>query len=286
MILVTGAGAGGKTGRAVIKALAARSQKVHAFVHREAHVAPAQALGAAAVSVGSLDDVDAIAGAAQGAQAVYHICPNVSPSEVRFARAVIAGVARAGLRRFVFHSVLHPQIEAMPHHWEKMRVEEMLFASGLEVTVLQPTAYMQNLLAAWPAIVREGVYRVPYPAATRISLVDLDDVAEAAALVLADDAHVGATYELVGTPPYSQTEAADVIAAALGRPVRVEVETVDAWAARARTAGISDYQSDTLAAMFRYYAQHGLIGNSNTLRWLLQRQPTSLAAFAARAAQL
>jgi hypothetical protein len=23
----------------------------------------------------------------------------------------------------VYHSVLHPQIEAMPHHWNKLRVE-------------------------------------------------------------------------------------------------------------------------------------------------------------------
>jgi uncharacterized protein YbjT (DUF2867 family) len=282
MILVTGAG--GKTGMAVVKALAARSVDTRAFVHREAHAAPLRALGATSVSVGSLDDIDAITTTARGALAVYHICPNVSPSEVAFARAVIEATSRAGLRRFVFHSVLHPQIEAMPHHWEKMRVEEMLFASGLDVTVLQPTAYMQNLLAAWPTIASEGVYRVPYPAATRISLVDLDDVAEAAALALTDDAHVGAIYELVGTPPYSQTEVADVLAAALGRPVRAEAESIEAWAARGAVADMGDYQRDTLAAMFRYYALRGLIGNSNTLRWLLGREPTNLAAFAARTA--
>ncbi len=31
--------------------------------------------------------------------------------------------------------------------YEKVRVEEQLFASGLPVTILQPTAYMQNLAA-------------------------------------------------------------------------------------------------------------------------------------------
>ncbi|MEJ2435647.1 MAG: NmrA family NAD(P)-binding protein, partial [Pseudolabrys sp.] len=251
--------------------------------HREALVAPMRALGPR-VSVGSLDNIKAIAEAAQGAKALYHICPNVSPSEVTFARAVIAGIERAGLRRFVFHSVLHPQIEAMPHHWEKMRVEEILFASGLDVTVLQPTAYMQNMLATWPTIMREGVYRVPYPAETRISLVDLEDVAEAAVRVLTEASHIGATYELVGTPPYSQTEAVEILAAALGLPVRAETETIEAWAARARAAGMGDYQRETLAAMFRYYARHGLVGNINTLRWLLGREPTSLNVFAKRAA--
>ncbi len=73
------------------------------------------------------------------------------------------------MRRFVYHSVLHPQIEAMPHHWAKMRVEEMLFAAGFDLTILQPTAYMQNILGAWRGIVEDGVFRVPYPVETRLS---------------------------------------------------------------------------------------------------------------------
>jgi hypothetical protein len=34
--------------------------------------------------------------------------------------------------------------------------------------------------------------------------------------------------------------------------------------------------------MFRYYAQHGLVGNPNTLRWLLGRAPHGLAEFLGR----
>ena len=179
--------------------------------------------------------------------------------------------------------MLHPQIEAMPHHWQKMRVEEMLFAAGFELTILQPAAYMQNILGAWRGIVEDGVFRVPYPVATRLSLVDLDDVAEAAALVLTTNGHVGATYELVGTPPLSQTEIAATLGAALGRTVRAEAETVEAWEARARAAGIGEHERATLAAMFRYYASHGLAGNPNTLRWLLGRMPNELPHFLRRA---
>jgi hypothetical protein len=36
--------------------------------------------------------------------------------------------------------------------------------------------------------------------------------------------------------------------------------------------------------MFRYYAEYGLVGNSNTLRWLLGRPPTDLPAFLKSAA--
>ena len=92
----------------------------------------------------------------------------------------------------------------MPHHWAKLRVEEMLLASGLDVTILQPTAYMQNILAGWPGIVADGVFWVPYPVETRLSLVDLQDVGAAAARVSTEPGHEGATYELVGTAPLSQ----------------------------------------------------------------------------------
>jgi NAD(P)H dehydrogenase (quinone) len=276
MILVTGAS--GKTGRAVIAGLLARGADVRALVRRADQQASFSALGVDA-AIGSFDQPDTLVPACDGVEAIYHICPNVSVSELDYARFMVAAAKAGGVGRFVYHSVLHPQIEAMPHHWAKMRTEEMLFTSGLDLTVLQPTAYMQNLLGAGRGIAEHGVLRVPYPAETRISLVDLNDVAAAAALVLTSDGHVGATYELVGTPPLSQNEVAAAIGAALQKSIRVEVETIDAWQARVRDAGMGEHEQATLAAMFRYYAEYGLIGNDNTLRWLLGRVPTDLANF-------
>jgi uncharacterized protein YbjT (DUF2867 family) len=187
----------------------------------------------------------------------------------------------AGVEHFVFHSVLHPQAEAMPHHAHKLRVEEMVVESGLPFTILQPTAYMQNILAGWDGLLAQGVMRNPYPIETKLSLVDLEDVAEVAAKVLTESGsvHRGATYELVGTAPLAQTEVAQILSEALGQPVRAGSESVEAWETRARTAGLGDYQCETLIKMFRYYERHGLVGNPNTLRWLLGREPTSLAEF-------
>ena len=278
MILVTGAA--GKTGKAMVKALVAKGAQVRAFIRNPEHAGSLLALGAAEVSFGSFEDRRALAqAAAAGVQAIYHICPNVSRDEVAYARAVAAAARTHGITRFVYHSVLHPQIEAMPHHWQKMRVEEMLFVSGFDLTVLQPTAYMQNILSAWDGIVRAGVFKFPYPAQTRLSLVDLDDVGEAAAIVLTQGGHGGATYELAGTPALSQIEVASLLSRALGRDVRGEEEPLEAWQARAGAAGMGEYEQATLAAMFRYYAQRGLIGNANTLRSLLGRAPTGLASF-------
>jgi NAD(P)H dehydrogenase (quinone) len=282
MILITGAG--GKTGRAVIRALVARGAKVRALVRSSRHEADLKTIGACEVVVGAMDDPHALSWATQGVQAVYHICPNVSPHEVIFASLLIAAATASGVPRLVYHSVLHPQIEAMPHHWNKLRVEEMLFGSSLDVTILQPTAYMQNSLAEWNRMASDGIYRVPYPVETRLSLVDLDDVAAAAAVVLTNAGHSAATYELVGTLPLSQIEIAETFGKALNKPVRAEAETVESWEQRAHYAGIDDQVRETLTKMFRAYARDGLKGNPNVLGWLLGCPPTSLAAFAARAA--
>jgi NAD(P)H dehydrogenase (quinone) len=280
MILVTGAG--GKTGKAVVEALAKKGASVRALVRRGEQVGTLKALGAAECAVGSFEDEGTLMCATDGARAIYHICPNVSRDELNSARAVAAAAQANGVKRFVYHSVLHPQIEAMPHHWQKMRCEEMLFAAGLDLTILQPTAYMQNILGAWGGIVGEGVFRVPYPFETRLSLVDLHDVAEAAALVLTAEGHGGATYELAGTEPLGQREIAAAISRALNRAVRAEAETVESWQARARAAGMGEYECTTLTAMFRYYAAHGLIGNPHVLASLLGRKPNDLAAFLRR----
>jgi len=282
MILVTGAG--GKTGKAVIKALVARGAVVRAFVRRAEHDSTLTAMGVSDVVVGDMNDALAISRAIKGTDAIYHICPNVHPHEVAFARLLIAAATGLGVSRLVYHSVLHPQIEAMPHHWNKMRVEEMLFGSALDITILQPAAYMQNSLAQWDSMVGAGVYRVPYPIETQLSLVDLDDVAEAAAIVLTNAGHSGATYELVGTPPLSQIEIVRAFGQALSKTVHAEAETIENWEQRARAAGMDDYQRQTLIKMFRAYARDGLKGNPNVLTWLLGRPSTSLAAFAARMA--
>jgi NAD(P)H dehydrogenase (quinone) len=282
MILVTGAG--GKTGRAVIKALVARGAPVRAFVRSSAYEAAMKAIGVCEVAAGGMDDAAALSQALKETNAIYHICPNVSPHEVAFARVLIAAAKNSRVSRLVYHSVLHPQIEAMPHHWNKLRVEEMLFSSKLAITILQPTAYMQNSLAEWDRVKSHGIYRVPYPIETRLSLVDLDDVAEAAALVLTAGGHSGAIYELVGTPPLSQIEIAETFGRALSKAIRAETETMEDWELRARNAGMDDHARETLTKMFRAYARDGLAGNPNVLRWLLGRPPTSLAAFALRIA--
>jgi uncharacterized protein YbjT (DUF2867 family) len=280
MILVTGAA--GKTGRAVIRALTAKGEAVRALVHRPEQIRSVEALGAQQVVVGDMRVQATMDQAAQGAQAVYHICPNVSPDEVTIGQVALVAAHFAGVEHFVYHSVLHPQVEAMPHHWQKLRVEELQFESGLSYTILQPAAYMQNVLAHWDQIIGQGVYPVPYALETRLGMVDLEDMAEAAAVVLTEPGHTGAVYELAGAEVLSQAEVATILGQQLGRPVRAEVVPLETWERRAREAGLGDYQIETLVRMFRYYERCGFWGNPRVLGWLLGRSPTTFAAFIKR----
>jgi uncharacterized protein YbjT (DUF2867 family) len=281
MILVTGAA--GKTGQAVIRALVAEGSPVCALVRRSEQVPIVEELGAQETVVGDMRVPATLRQAAMGAWAVYHICPNMHPDELVIGQAAVNAARTAGVEHFVYHSVLHPQTEAMPHHWQKLRVEEYLFESDLPFTILQPAAYMQNVLAYWDAIVERGVYAVPYAVDTVLSMVDVEDVATVAAEVLTQPGHMGATYELAGPDALAQTEVARVLSKALGRVIRAEKMPLDEWEQRAQVAGMGDYQVEALIKMFRYYERYGFWGNSNVLGWLLRRPPTSFAAFLKRA---
>jgi uncharacterized protein YbjT (DUF2867 family) len=252
------------------------------MVHRSASSDRAQSAGANQVLVGKLENQADLERALSSVNAVYAICPNMAPDEFGMLTGLIDAAVRAGVKRFVYHSVLHPQVEAMPHHWQKLRVEERLFESGLEATILQPTSYMQNLKGYWDEVVGQGVYRVPYPVGTRLSLVDLEDVAQAAALVLSQDGHVGATYELCGPDALTQNQIAETLGRALGRRVEAQALPLVEWLARPETQTMDAYQRQTLTAMFRYYAAHGFAGNPNALAWLLDRAPTNLSQVVAR----
>ncbi len=277
MILITGAA--GKTGQAIIRALRERDVIVRAFVYREKQVGLVKNLGATEAIVGDIRDETAFGQAARGVEAIYHICPNMNPDESAIGQTAIAAAQKANVRHFVYHSVLHPQTQAMPHHWNKLRVEEKLFESGLDYTILQPAAYMQNILAGWTMIVEQGVYRAPYPVGTRLGMVDLADVAAAAATVLTEPGHAGATYELAGPEALTQVEVAAILSRVLNRPVRAEQMPLADWQQQVQAAGLGGYQIETLVKMFHYYERHDFWGNPQVLGWLLNRPPRQFRTF-------
>ncbi len=280
MILLTGAA--GKTGRAVLKALLERDQVVRVLVRTSKQAEELLASGAADAMTGDMEDPGVYDRALKNVKSLYHICPNMHPEELKIGDIIIKAAIKNNIEHFVYHSVLHPQTEKMPHHWNKLRVEEKLFESGLGFTILQPAPYMQNILGSWESIKSESVFRVPYPVTTRLSLVDLQDLARAAAAVLCESGHKSAVYEIVGTVGLSQLEVAEKLSSYLGQKIRVEEQPLGEWRSEAEKSGMGLYQLETLVKMFNYYACYGLEGNSNILSWLLKGKPVELYSFIKR----
>lgn len=214
-------GGHGKTGRAVVSALTS--------------------CGAGAVPLGRADWPD-LAVALAGCEAAYVIAPNLHPDEPAYVTSVLAALAEARIGRVVYHSVASPYAPAMPHHLAKARSEDLVRRSGLDWTILQPGAYLQNLDLT-------ATVEVPYSPDVPFGFLDLADLGRAAAVVLTEPGHVGATYELA-TRVATVRELADEA----GVPVtRVRDPEDHPW----------------LSAMFAYYDEHGLPVGTRVLEALV-----------------
>jgi uncharacterized protein YbjT (DUF2867 family) len=215
-------GGHGRTGRAVRAALDARG-------------VPSVAIGRA--------EWPALADAVRGCEAAYVIAPNLHPDEPAYVTEALDALRSAGVGRVVYHSVASPYAPQMPHHLGKAVSEDVVRRSGLAWTILQPGAYLQNLDLTGPVT-------VPYDVDAVFGFADLGDVAEAAAVVLLEDGHGGATYELA-----SRVATVAELAAEAGVSAERTEERPDGW----------------LGAMFAYYDRYGLPVGTRTLDGLLGR---------------
>jgi uncharacterized protein YbjT (DUF2867 family) len=89
--------------------------------------------------------------------------------------------------KFVFSAVIHPVISAMVNHRARVPVEEALYMSGMDFTVRQPAAFMQNMGRTWEEIVARGRLVMPYWASSKMCWVDYRDVTEVAAVAMTGD---------------------------------------------------------------------------------------------------
>jgi len=194
MILVTSAAGG--VGRPLVRRLVADGQVVRAFVKDEDQARRSRSDGAAETVIGDLRRPGDLENALRGARQIYHAAPTQLVDELPVAERLITAAEAERLDQVVFHSVIHPDIAELPHHRQKLEVEGILRESGLPVTVLRPSHYMQNVLDFWDFF---GAGLLPYPTSpvSRMGVVDTEDIAAAAANVLTNPGeHIGKTYDL------------------------------------------------------------------------------------------
>jgi uncharacterized protein YbjT (DUF2867 family) len=267
--LILAVGAAGKFAGHVIPALVARGATVRGLVHEAKALASIRDEGAADVVVGDLRDRRSIAAALQDVDSVFYVAPAFLPDEAPAGVDFVAAVVKAGVRRLVFSSVIHPILSALPNHAAKAPVEEAILNSGLQYTILHPALFFQNYARTWRGIARSGLLAEPWSAETRFSRVDYRDVAETAAIALTEDRLLYGTFELCAEGWLNRHDVAALAGAVLGRPVLAERTDPDT---------LGD-QAGPMRPMFKHYDHTGLRGNALTLRAILGREPRTLRAF-------
>lgn len=211
MILVTTAG---KVGAEAALLLRQRQLPVRVLVRDEGKAEVLAATGAEA-AVGDLDDQASIDKAMTDVTGVILVSPAVPAQELN----VVASAARAGVAHIVKASSKASADSPIARRRWQTEIEAGLAASGVAHTLLRSNAYMQNLLALAPSIVKTSGFGSA-AGKGRIGMVDARDVAAVATeIAAAPGAHAGQTYRLSGPKPISNYDVAAVLSKLLGRTI-------------------------------------------------------------------
>jgi uncharacterized protein YbjT (DUF2867 family) len=282
MILVTAAN--GNQGKLLVPRLLAAGVSFRACVRSDSSAQALRDTGVTDVVVGDITDANVLERAMHGVEKVYHIGPTLDPKEKELGFAAVDAARAAGVKHFVFSSVLHAITTDLVQHEIKRDIEEYLLSSGLEFTILQPSNYMLPIRLR--PVFEKGIFYLTSALDRYQSLVDLHDVTEVVATVLADsEHHAGATYELVAPGRYTAYEIATIIGEVVGR--EIPAERIDPDIFIKQYLGIdnlneSSYQVRAARAISARYSSHDFIGNPNVLTWLLGRKPTTYREFVQR----
>ena len=271
-------GATGTYASLVLPELTERGVTVRALVRNEGQAEAARQKGAQETATGDLRDPESLRAAAEGMDGVFHINPAFAPDEAALGVAMVEAARAARVRKFVFSSVIHPSLSKMVNHAAKRPVEEALYESGLEFTVLQPTMFMQTLDGGWGAVLEQGQFSLPFSKRAKVCYVDYRDVAEAAALALTGDALGYGTFELCARGMVDRMEMAAMMSAALGRTIEAGETPFEEWAQAAHLpegpirAGMALMEAD--------YDRYGFPGgNALVLGAILGREPRTLRGY-------
>jgi NAD(P)H dehydrogenase (quinone) len=141
---------------------------------------------------------------------------------VRQHRAAIDAAATAGVGHVVFTSIVNP-VAGNPigaNAREQGKTEAMLHRSGLAWTVLRFGSFAELVLPPAATAVQNGRL-ITNSGNGRIVPVSRRDCAEAAAITLMTDGHIGKNYEITGPQALSPSDLAELYADLSGQPVKV-----------------------------------------------------------------
>lgn len=281
-ILVTGAT--GQLGRLAIDALFARgvaASDVVALV-RDADRASDLAERGVTVRTGSYDDPASLDAALVGVDRLLLISGSEVGRRAEQHQNVVDAAVRAGVGLVAYTSIVRADTSPLALADEHRATEEALAASGLPTVLLRNSWYVENYTAQVPVQLEHGAV-LGAAGEGRVSAATRADLAEAAAVVVAEDGHAGQVYELGGDDAFTLTEYAAELSGQAGTPVAYRDLSVADYAAALVGAGLPEGYAQVLASCDDGLRQGALLVETGDLSRLLGRPTTPLARAVAAA---
>ena len=278
MIVVTGAA--GHLGRVIVTNLIARvpSGRVGASARDPAKVADLEALGVR-VRCGDFDDIETIKHSFEGATQVLIVSSNARAfggDPLAQHRNAINAARAVGVKRIVYtsHMAAGPT-SLFPPILDHAATEVMLADSGLAWTALRNGFYAASGIALMGDALKTGV--IETPADGKISWTAHGDLAEAAAIILADEGRYdGSTPPLTGSQSLNYDDVAEMVSKLINKPMRHEVLTDEALRAKIVARGAPEAAVNILLGLYRASRKGEFATVDPTLTQLLGRNPITM----------
>lgn len=191
-------------------------------------------------------------------------------------KAVIEAAKQAGVKLFVYTSLLHADTSTLGLAGEHLSTENILKASGLTYTILRNGWYTENYTGSAKGAIGAGAF-IGAAGDGKIASAARADYAEAAAVVLAGAGHENKTYELSGDTAYTLTELAAEISRQTGKTIPYNNLTEAEYAGILKSFGLPEGLAQMLADSDTGASKGGLFDDSKVLSKLIGRPTTPLA---------
>lgn len=268
--------ANGQLGRLVIDALLAKgvaADQIVAGVRTPSKAADIAERGIRVVPL-DYDDAATVTAAFDGVDRVLLISGSEVGKRVPQHQAVIDAAAAAGVVQLAYTSLANVESSSLPLAAEHLATEQAIAASGVPATLLRNDWYIENYLGNFGAAEATGTL-LSATQGGRVSAAARRDYAEAAAVALIGDAHIGKTYELAGES-FTYDELATAIGEVLGTPVVHQDLPAAEYQAALEGAGLDAGTIGFLTALDAGIAQGDLESADRSLAELIGRPTTSL----------
>ena len=277
MILITGAT--GANGTELVKLLQSRGVPVRVMVRKPDDAGRFADLPGVAAVTADFDRRASLDRALAGVDRAFLLTPSSERAEAQQIGFIEAAKA-AGVRHLValsqFASTEDSPVRFLRYH---AAVERAAERSGLAWTFLRPNLFMQGLLQFKGMIDATGGFAAAAGDA-RVSVVDVRDIAAAAAAALTEPGHEGRIYDLTGPEALTHAEMADLLSEAVGRRITFTDVPEAAMAEGMRAVGMPDWQVDGLLEDYAHYRRGEAAVLSSGVQDATGAAPRRFAAFA------